>query len=226
MKKRRRKRRIRVIPCILILSIPIVIVIASKYVYEKIIVPKQYSDDWNLVLVDRTYAIPSDYEINLITLTNEQQVDERIYPYLQQMFDAARSEGLQLFVRSGYRSAADQEAVYEQYVNDYMQQGYTKQEAEAQADTYVAPVNHSEHQLGIAVDINADGDTPDEDVYAWLDAHAYTYGFIRRYPPDKVSITNVSNEPWHYRYVGKEAATIMKENNLCLEEYLQQYYPK
>lgn len=220
--KKKRRRRIRIVPLILILLLPIVAACGIRYIFERDTQPLQPSTEWNLILVNHEYAIPKDYEVTLLTLSNEQQVDERIYPYLQQMFNDARNDGLQLFVRNGYRSAQDQQAIYNQYVQDYINEGYSKEDAMKQADAFVAPVNHSEHQLGIAVDINADGDTPDEEVYAWLDANAYTYGFIRRYPPDKVSITNVSNEPWHYRYVGKEAATIMKQQNLCLEEYLSQ----
>ena len=90
------------------------------------------------------------------------------------------------------------------------------------AEKYVAIPDTSEHKLGLSVDINADTDKcSSEKVYQWLDENAYKYGFVKRYPEDKTDITGISNEPWHYRYVGTTVAKIMKEENLCLEEYLE-----
>ena len=81
----------------------------------------------------------------------------------------------------------------------------------------------SEHELGLAVDINPDETMgTGQELYDWLLAHAWEYGFIKRYPADKVDITGISNEPWHYRYVGQEAARAITEQGLCLEEYLGQ----
>lgn len=92
------------------------------------------------------------------------------------------------------------------------------------AEKYVAIPDTSEHKLGRSVDINADTDKcSSEKVYQWLDENAYKYGFVKRYPEDKTDITGISNEPWHYRYVGTTVAKIMKEENLCLEEYLEKY---
>ncbi len=74
------------------------------------------------------------------------------------------------------------------------------------------------------MDINADTSKCSSDaVYQWLDENAYKYGFVKRYPEDKTDITSINNEPWHYRYVGKDAARTMKQENLCLEEYLIKY---
>lgn len=82
----------------------------------------------------------------------------------------------------------------------------------------------SEHQTGLAVDINADGiHSAGYEVYDWLARNAHRYGFIRRYPPDKTALTGISNEPWHYRYVGVTAATEMHQRGLCLEEYLAEH---
>lgn len=93
---------------------------------------------------------------------------------------------------------------------------------DARAEKYVAIPDTSEHQLGLSVDINADTDKcSSEKVYQLLDENAYKYGFVKRYPEDKTDITGISNEPWHYRYVGTTVAKIMKEENLCLEEYLE-----
>lgn len=178
---------------------------------------------WNLILVNRDHAIPDHYEIELTELSNGKKVDTRIYPDLQKMFDDARLNGLHLFVREGYRTWKEQQAIMDERIEEYKKEGYSSQEAENLAEEYVAEPGTSEHQLGIAVDINADTSGSSSDaVYAWLDENAYQYGFIKRYPPDKTEITGINNEPWHYRYVGEEAAKEIKAKNLCLEEYIEQ----
>ena len=104
----------------------------------------------------------------------------------------------------------------------YFQQGASESEARELAEEWVAVPGTSEHQLGLAVDINADGiHSTGQEVYDWLLEHADAYGFIKRYPEEKTEITGISNEPWHYRYVGEEAAQEMKAKNQCLEEYLE-----
>ena len=151
-------------------------------------------------------------------------MDSRIYPELQQMFDDARADGLALFVREGYRTREEQQQMMDDQIEEYESQGYSRKAVKKLAKEYVALPDTSEHQLGLSVDINADTTICSaEKVYQWLDDNAYKYGFIKHYPPDKTEITGISNEPWHYRYVGKEAAKIMKEENLCLEEYLEKY---
>ena len=105
----------------------------------------------------------------------------------------------------------------------YRAEGLSRKRARQAAETYVAPVDASEHQLGLAVDINADtARSSREQVYAWLAAHAHEYGFILRYPADKTEHTGFAYEPWHYRYVGRQAAAEMHAQSLCLEEYLAQ----
>jgi len=162
--------------------------------------------------------------IKLTELSNGKKVDSRIYPELQQMFNDARAEGLALFVREGYRTTEEQQKIMDEKINEYEKQGYSAKEAKKRAEKYVAIPDTSEHQLGLSVDINADTDKcSSEKVYQWLDENAYKYGFVKRYPEDKTDITGISNEPWHYRYVGTTVAKIMKEENLCLEEYLGQF---
>lgn len=137
------------------------------------------------------------------------------------MFDDARSQHLQLFVREGYRSEKQQEEIMQEYIGRYEKMGHNYFIARKQARKYVALPRTSEHELGLSVDINADTNVcSKQEVYKWLNQNAYHYGFIKRYPHDKVAITGINNEPWHYRYVGIEVATKMKEENLCLEEYL------
>lgn len=178
--------------------------------------------EWNLILVNSSHPLPLDYQVELLTLDNGEQVDERIYPDLQAMFDAAREEGLALFVAAGFRTYAEQQQLMDEKIGEYRAQGYPIREAAKLARQWVAQPGASEHQLGIAVDINADLETSSSDeVYAWLEANAYKYGFTHRYPADKTAVTGIIYEPWHYRYVGYEAALAMHSQGLCLEEYLQ-----
>ncbi len=180
----------------------------------------EYSD-WNLILVNNYHHIPSNYDVELLELSNGQKVDERIYPELQEMFDDMRSEGVYPFVREGYRTADEQKAIIKEFIGDHMNEGCNIFEAYGLTRKAAAAVGNSEHQLGIAVDINADLDKCEAwDVYNWLDANAYKYGFILRYPPDKTDITETNYEPWHYRYVGKEAAEEIHTRGVCLEEYV------
>lgn len=179
---------------------------------------------WELILVNDDYFIPKEYEADLLTLSNGEQVDKRIYPDLQQMFDDMRALGHRPRVASGYRSSEEQENILEEKSQEYINQGYTRSQAEEMALLWVAKPGTSEHQLGIAVDINPDY-TVSKGVgfYEWLRDNAHKYGFVNRYPADKVDITGISNERWHYRYVGRRTAKIMYEENLCLEEYLEKH---
>lgn len=182
---------------------------------------------WNLILVNKDHKIPSGYELELTELSNGKKVDKRIYPQLQKMFDDARAAGLELFVREGYRTTQEQQEIMDEKIEEYRAEGYSQSEAKKLAEKYVAIPGTSEHQLGLSVDINADKSKCSSDaVYAWLDENAYKYGFIKRYPSEKVKITGINNEPWHYRYVGTEAAAQMQAGGLCLEEYIEQLKSK
>ena len=178
-------------------------------------------ESWALILVNKNHPVPADYSVNLTTLANGEQVDSRIYPSLQNMFDDARAEGLGLFVREGYRTREEQQGIMNSRIKQYQAQGYSYSKAVKLAKQYVAVPGTSEHELGICVDINATGDSSSDAVYAWLDKNAYKYGFIKRYPQNKSTITGISYEPWHYRYVGKIAASEMYKSGMCLEEYMQ-----
>lgn len=177
---------------------------------------------WNLILVNRDYCIPSDYEPELMELNNGEKIDVRIYPDLQQMFNDMRSLDIYPVVTAGYRTEEEQQRIMENYVADFLAQGYSEKEAEELAADWVALPGTSEHELGLAVDINPDATLSTADqVYDYLADNAHLYGFILRYPPDKTDITGISNEPWHYRYVGKDAAAEIYESGLCLEEYIE-----
>ena len=176
---------------------------------------------WNLILVNRDSYIPDDYQVELTELSNGKKVDSRIYPELQEMFNDARAQGYGLFVREGYRTQEEQQQLMDEKIEAYENEGKSKSEAKKLAEQWVAIPGTSEHQLGIAVDINADTTkSSSDDVYNWLAENAHTYGFIKRYPSNKTDITGVINEPWHYRYVGKEVASKIYSQGICLEEYI------
>lgn len=181
-------------------------------------------DDWRLILVNSDHSIPKNYQIELYQLSNGVYIDSRIYPDLQQMFDDARSEGVYPIVGEGYRTYEEQQKMMDDKIDSFIIQGYSKREAEKLAREWVAEPGTSEHELGIALDINADesGLSSNWDVYSWLAENAYKYGFILRYPQSKEYITGIDYEPWHYRYVGKESALEIFTQQITLEEYLEQ----
>lgn len=184
--------------------------------------------DWNMVLVNPWHPLPAERDITLTQLKNSQAVDERCYPDLQDMMDACRAAGLDPLICSSYRSYEKQERLFNEQVETYLAQGYSQEDARAEAGKAVAVPGTSEHQLGLAVDIvDTANQILDENqehtaVQQWLLKNSWKYGFILRYPTDKSAVTGIMYEPWHYRYVGKAAAKEIYEQDLCLEEYLEQ----
>ena len=143
------------------------------------------------------------------------------------MMDDCRAAGLSPLICSSYRTWALQEELYENKVQRLIAEGYDEETARWEAGTVVAVPGTSEHQLGLAVDIvdinnqNLDESQEDTAVQKWLMEHSWEYGWILRYPCDKSDITGIIYEPWHYRYVGKEAAQEIHTLGVCLEEYLK-----
>lgn len=177
---------------------------------------------WNLTLANKWTSIPDNFEINLKEVeSGGAQVDERIYESLMTMLEDAKAEngGMLPTVNYGYRTQEEQQKLYENKIAEYRNQGYSESRATEETEKWVALPGTSEHQLGLAVDIK--GDT--YAVFTWLQENSYKYGFIFRYPGYKTEITGIAEEVWHYRYVGVEAATVMHEQDLCLEEYLERY---
>ncbi|WP_298021520.1 D-alanyl-D-alanine carboxypeptidase family protein [uncultured Dysosmobacter sp.] len=185
------------------------------------------STDWALLLVNGEHPLPEDFTIPELTqLKNGHAIDSRAYPSLQAMMDAARAEGLQPLICSSYRTWDKQTKLFEAKTQFYMNQGYVRTEAEERAAQWVARPGTSEHQMCLAVDIVdmsyqlLDEAQEETAVQKWLMAHCAEYGFILRYPTEKSTLTGVNYEPWHYRYVGQEAAQEIMEQGICLEEYL------
>ena len=185
---------------------------------------------WSLILINKQSLLPEDYSMDLVTVRGGQQVDVRIFQPLSDMLSAARAQGYSVSVMSGYRSPATSQALIDEEVQQRVNQGMDRQAAYEEVIQAIAPPYTSEHNAGLAVDIYApcfDGLRFEpaleyEPEYRWLKEHCAEYGFILRYPKDKVSITQYQFEPWHFRYVGKEAAQAIMSQGICLEEYLGQ----
>lgn len=185
-------------------------------------------DGWQLILVNPWNELPDNYKVSLKQLDNGQSVDKRCYTELQEMIDACRAAGLEPLICSSYRSQDTQQQLFDNKVQRVMAQGYSAQDAPTEAAKVVALPGTSEHQLGLAVDIvdinnqNLDESQEQTPTQLWLMENSWRYGFILRYPSDKTDITGIIYEPWHYRYVGKEAAEEIFQQDICLEEYLTQ----
>lgn len=196
----------------------------NEDIINNVIVLDNFADipeDWRLILVNSNNAIPKDYKIELTQLSNGICVDTRIYPDLQNMFDDARKQGIYPVVSEGYRTHQQQQNIMDEKINAFIDEGYSEKDAKKLAEDWVALPGTSEHELGIALDINADIDfCSDTEVYDWLANNAHNYGFILRYPSGKESITGIDYEPWHYRYVGKENASEIYSKQITLEEFL------
>lgn len=175
------------------------------------------------LLIKKGFSISKDYvpedlvEVNIPTATTNNKMRSDAAKALESMYEDAKKEGLTLVVNSAYRSYEDQQKIYDEYFRIY---------DEVTAARLVAVPGTSEHQLGLSVDLTSQsvvdgqfgvfGSTPE---YQWVIKNAYHYGFILRYPSDKIEITGITNEPWHYRYVGVKLATKLYEEGLTLEEY-------
>ncbi len=177
-----------------------------------------YDGDPVLILVNRDHSVPAGYEVDLVELDGGCSIDMRAYPDLMIMFEDMRAVGLSPIVVEGYRTREYQQEIMDQRIDEYILQGYSEEGAAAEAEKWVAVPGTSEHELGLAVDINGDG----WGVYEWLAENAYKYGFILRYPSGKEGITGIDYEPWHYRFVGREAAEEIYSEGVCLEEYLDE----
>ena len=184
-------------------------------------------NDWKLLLVNKNNYLAEDYEVKLKTISGNMKVDERVYSDLKKMLDDAKNENLDLLICSSYRSTSKQKKLFNDKINEYKKKGSSDEDAYREASYWVLIPGTSEHETGLSVDIvSIDYQILDEEQentkeQKWLLENSYKYGFILRYPTNKKDITGVNYEPWHYRYVGKENAMIMKNLNICLEEYIE-----
>ncbi|MGN0520883.1 MAG: D-alanyl-D-alanine carboxypeptidase family protein [Candidatus Fimenecus sp.] len=180
-------------------------------------------EHWELTLVNLQYRLPEEYVPTLKAAVEGStvQLDERVAPFYAEMYAAAKADGYTLTPYSGYRTYARQQENFDLKVAYYVSQGLSETEAIAKTQTRILPAGASEHNMGFSMDIvSASADFISTKEFSWLLEHAHEYGFILRYPENKTEITGVMYEPWHWRFVGKEAAAEMQKSGQCLEEYL------
>ena len=185
-------------------------------------------DAWKLVLVNKWNEMEEGYVPELTEYAEGHLVDARIEDALRDMIGGAKKAGYAIYLLSAYRDVDKQTDLYEAEVAKWRAAGYTQKAAEEQAGTIVAVPGTSEHHLGLAVDlvssehVKLDEGAEKTKGYKWLAAHCHEYGFILRYPNGTTEITGIIYEPWHFRYVGVEAAAEIMEAGITLEEYLEQ----
>lgn len=196
---------------------------------------KDYSDECKniyknnediLILVNGDNALPDGYSPNLMyTESKKEQVAVILYDDLVMMLRDAKNSGYTYWIASGYRNEAEQQQLVDDHINDYIRQGISFKEAEDKTYRVLEKSGHSEHHTGLAIDfLSSDNLNMDESQESckgniWMRENCYKYGFILRYPKGKENITNINYEPWHFRYVGREAAEFMYKNDLSLEEF-------
>lgn len=184
-------------------------------------------DDWNLMLVGPNNKLVDDYSFEKKKTSNEKEVDSRIYENWIDMFTDAKNDGVDIFITSAYRSVELQSKLFQNNIDSHIANGSSKEQAIVLTKKYLTVPEYSEHHTGLALDIvtpsyqNLNDGFADTDAGKWLKDNAHKYGFILRYPKNKEDITNISFEPWHFRYVGNNHAEYIYSNDLCLEEYLQ-----
>lgn len=191
--------------------------------------PDPYADkpdiditDWKYVLANQTHLLGSDFTPDVTALENGHYFDSRAVDALKAFIQGARDAGLSVYLTSSYRAYATQEYLFNKKVAEYGGDRET-------AARIVAIPGSSEHQTGLAADIcdqyyqYMNESLADTALSKWMKAHCAEYGFILRFPEDKQEITGIMFEPWHFRYVGEEAASYIMEKGLCLEEFVELY---
>ena len=185
-------------------------------------------DDPRMILVSRTHPITEDYPIETkecgsATAINKTLQTEAADAFLS-MQAAAAKDGVDVRMQSGYRSVSYQKKLYDNKTQYYRDKGLSEAAAREKAAVIVNPPGCSEHNCGLAADLNSPEHTTldtgfaDTAAFRWLCENAEQYGFILRYPKEAESVTGITYEPWHWRYVGPENAALLNQSGLCLED--------
>lgn len=212
---------------------------ASSVVFGVDLPPKTaWEEMWSIQLVNHNHLIKGEVDISFVSFDG-QQVDARAGQFYKEMVAHAKSDGITLYLRSGYRSISTQKVLISSAIERYMGYGYSYSKAVEIADRYYAKPAGSEHNIGLAFDIitpeyhqtvySLDSRFAQTKAYEWLMLHCAEHGFILRYPEGRTAETGINFEPWHFRYVGKEHAEYIMNHGLILEEYValyQETYPE
>ena len=211
---------------------PVVEAEISEETNPKEVIPEK-DLPWNLTLVNFENKLAEDFEPKEVAEADNGYVtDARIADAAKKMISDARAkDNVRIIALSGYRDYEYQKELFDNKVERLQQEkGYSVSKAREEAATVVAVPGTSEHQLGLALDlvdarhVKLNESQENTAAYKWLYKHCAEYGFIVRYPNGKTDITGIIYEPWHFRYVGVEAATFIMEKGITLEEYLTDYY--
>ena len=184
--------------------------------------------DPRMVLVNHSHKMPEDYtfttkECGSDTAINKTLQTEAADAFLS-MQAAAAKDGVDIRMQSGYRSVEYQQKLYDNKTQYYRDKGYPEAEARQKAAAVVNPPGYSEHNCGLAADLNSpehpalDRGFADTAAFRWLQEHAVEYGFLLRYPEGAEAVTEITYEPWHWRYVGPENAALLYRSGLCFED--------
>ena len=184
-----------------------------------------------MVLVNHTSKMPDDYTFDTKECGSATAVNKMLqtvaYDAFLEMQKAAAADGVTVWMQSGYRSVKYQTSLYERKTKYYLDKGYDNATAREKAAAVVNPPGYSEHNCGLAADLNSPEHTGLDEgfektaAFRWLCEHAGDYGFILRYPKDAEDKTEIIYEPWHWRYVGVENAAKINASGLCFEEYIE-----
>ena len=223
MRKKKKKNSSKVILIIIFIGILVFLHQEGYIQFETYAIntnTMEVEDNMNIVFVNGTNKIPDDYIANLVEY-NGKLVDSSIINDLDNMFKDAKKDGVNLKINTAYRDKEEQKDIYDRRIKAYKNEGMTDKAAIEKTNSEVQKPGYSEHETGLAIDFSNPSNPEDnEPMWEWLNANSYKYGFILRYPKDKIAITKVSNEEWHYRYVGKDIAKEMENTGECLEEYI------
>lgn len=186
-----------------------------------------------LMLVDKFNAVPEHFEKNIdLNEIQGKYLESQACRQCSLLLKEAERSGVVIKIISAYRTKDYQQILWKQSISERMEEGLSLEEAEKEVSKTLAKPGHSEHNAGLAIDFGREeSDDVEDDFYKslqakWLCKNAARFGFILRYPRLKEHITGISYEPWHYRYVGTEAAQFIKKSGLCLEEFLHFYSEK
>ena len=184
-----------------------------------------------MVLVNHTNKMPDDYTFDTKECGSATAVNKTLQTVACDAFlsmqKAAAADGVTVWMQSGYRSVKYQTSLYERKTKYYLDKGYDNATAKEKAAAVVNPPGYSEHNCGLAADLNSPEHTGLDEgfektaAFRWLCEHAGDYGFILRYPKDAEDKTEIIYEPWHWRYVGVENAAKINASGLCFEDYIE-----
>lgn len=185
-----------------------------------------------MVLVNHTNKMPDNYTFDTKECGSKTAVNKTLQiaacDAFLEMQKAAAADGVTIWMQSGYRSVKYQTGLYERKTKYYTDQGYDTATAKEMAAAVVNPPGYSEHNCGLAADLNSPEHTGLDEgfenttAFRWLCEHAADYGFILRYPKGAEDKTEITYEPWHWRYVGRENAAKIGASGLCFEDYVAQ----